>query len=748
MRSILSLTLLLAAVSAQAANLDGNVRTTAGQPLPHMNVTATILPIDDAEDITASATSDESGHFHFENLRPGKYNVAATSDTVCGGATTVDLTAENIAPAAIVAATNCRKISGRVTGGKGAHVIAGHFHDNQTDLYAIALHGDRYAVVIADGGTIVVQAIAPQASSIETPIRGNDDATRDLFLEHRYAAMPAEAQKWVAKQAIPLKTVVAGNGFDDMKPIRDLVGPARIVALGEATHGTREFFQFKHRMLEFLVSQMGFNLFAIEASEPDAIAVDDYVLTGKGDPATALKNLGFWTWNTEEVLEMIRWMRAWNEDPAHERKVRFYGFDMQNPAAARTRLKDWLTTKAPAALPLLEKTAPLDRLGPKKLTADDKKNISEAIAALASSVDGVTPHDPAWQTARHFVDLLQQGLSMMTSDETSSVRDGAMADNIRWILDHESTQSKMVVWAHNGHVSAEELPFAVGGTMGVHLRKMFGKKLVVIGFAFNRGSFRAVDIKKGLIEQKAEPLDVNAFDRGLASAGPPLFILDLRKATGATRAWLAAPLPMRSIGAVYNEAKPKSYVGRIHPLESFDAVFFVNETTAAKQVRTPMPKPAAAAVNLTLDDGINGWSLSPPSRDAGYVVRAATDGCFHGGCAVMSRTGEKKHDGFGSFAQRIDATPYRGKKIHFRARMKSALTGDASSARIWLRVDRPDGMGFFDNMASRAPQSLPDWTDLEIVGDVAADAEAIAFGELFVGEGEAWIDESTLEVVP
>src|SRR5450759_3190554 len=99
MRQILSAFLLFGAVaSACALDLDGVVRTSSGQPLPHMNVTVTILPIDDAEDITASTTSDESGKFHFESLRPGQYNVAATSDTICGGATTVDLTSEKAAP--------------------------------------------------------------------------------------------------------------------------------------------------------------------------------------------------------------------------------------------------------------------------------------------------------------------------------------------------------------------------------------------------------------------------------------------------------------------------------------------------------------------------------------------------------------------------------------------------------------------------------------------------------------------------
>jgi hypothetical protein len=72
--------------------------------------------------------------------------------------------------------------------------------------------------------------------------------------------------------------------------------------MGEATHGSREFFQMKHRMLEFLAEKMGFTVFAIEANWPESLAVNDFVLNGEGDPAVALAGMYFWTWNTEEVL--------------------------------------------------------------------------------------------------------------------------------------------------------------------------------------------------------------------------------------------------------------------------------------------------------------------------------------------------------------------------------------------------------------------------------------------------------------
>ena len=137
---------------------------------------------------------------------------------------------------------------------------------------------------------------------------------------------------WIRTNAIRLSTTEAGRGFADMQALKPLIGDARIVSLGEATHGTREFFQLKHRLLEFLATEMGFTIFSIEANMPEAYRLNDYVLNGTGDPAELLRGMYFWTWNTEEVLEMIRWMREFNA--SGRGRVQFTGFDMQTPTVA------------------------------------------------------------------------------------------------------------------------------------------------------------------------------------------------------------------------------------------------------------------------------------------------------------------------------------------------------------------------------------------------------------------------------
>ena len=154
-------------------------------------------------------------------------------------------------------------------------------------------------------------------------------------------AQQQDPVEWIRANAIRLTTPEAGHGFADLQPLKNVIGDARIVSLGEATHGSREFFQLKHRMLEFLATEMGFTIFSIEANMPEAYRLNDYVLNGTGDPAQLISGMYFWTWNTEEVLAMIGWMREFNQ--SGKGRVQFTGFDMQTPQVAAEIVRTFVT---------------------------------------------------------------------------------------------------------------------------------------------------------------------------------------------------------------------------------------------------------------------------------------------------------------------------------------------------------------------------------------------------------------------
>jgi transglutaminase-like putative cysteine protease len=143
------------------------------------------------------------------------------------------------------------------------------------------------------------------------------------------------------------------------------------------------------------------------------------------------------------------------------------------------------------------------------------------------------------------------------------------------------------------------------------------------------------------------------------------------------------------------------------------------------------------------------WTLAPPCRDQGFELRVEPANT-HGGklCGVLHRDAAKAaRAGFGNCLQELDPAPLRVKRIRFRAWVRTELANEASTASLWLRVDRASGEdGFFDNMGQR-PIRTRDWQSFEIVGDVAADASRVVIGVLLMGGGSAFVDDAVLELV-
>lgn len=167
-----------------------------------------------------------------------------------------------------------------------------------------------------------------------------------LWAQRAALAQPGAGQvQWLRTHLVPIRSAEPTDDLSDLAPLKSLIGDARIVSLGEGTHGTREFFQMKHRLVQFLVREMGFTLFSIEASMPEAYRLNDYVLHGKGDPRELIHGMYFWTWNTEEVLAMVEWMRAFNQ--SGKGRIEFTGFDMQTPDVAMKIVEEFLQQADP-----------------------------------------------------------------------------------------------------------------------------------------------------------------------------------------------------------------------------------------------------------------------------------------------------------------------------------------------------------------------------------------------------------------
>ncbi|MGH9842088.1 MAG: erythromycin esterase family protein, partial [Blastocatellia bacterium] len=382
---------------------------------------------------------------------------------------------------------------------------------------------------------------------------------------------PAQVEavtKWLSSNAVPLKSIEAGHGFADLQPLKRVLKDARIVGLGEATHGSREFFQFKHRMLEFLVKEMGFTVFAIEASYPACMNINDYVLHGKGDRAEALASQKFWTWDTNEVSEMIDWMREYNKTAPAGKKVKFLGYDLQHFGQGLDLVIAYLKKVAPEYAGTAEATYKPLRLSVQDYLKRSEEEMSQTRARLREVIGILAFNQTRFvrQTSTAEFDFVMQHARIplqfddsyarsMKDPKPPFTRDYYMAENIEYLMKTEGPGTKMVVWAHNAHIQTGS--YGQNPAVGGYLRKFFGEAYYALGFSFNEGGFQSRDVsEKGrgaLTEFTLSPAPAGYIDWYFARPGIANYVVDFRGAPkeGKVAQWLLSTLPMRSIGSVF-----------------------------------------------------------------------------------------------------------------------------------------------------------------------------------------------------
>lgn len=355
-----------------------------------------------------------------------------------------------------------------------------------------------------------------------------------------------EAVKCFKSKQIELNTVKYNNGFKDLMSLSPILKDKRIVAMGEATHGTKEFFQMKHRIFQFLVEEMGYNVFGIEASMPDCMEVNDYILYGKGDAKKAVVAMKFWTWNTKEVLDMVEWMREYNK--THAKQIKFYGFDMQSSNSAAKNVIEYLK-KVDSSYESTFDSA-LSQFNDKKLDYGVNKELPIDSIKEIINVSEKKEDEYIKKSSKGQYEMYKQNLKIICefydmlgtkqSDfQRETKRDKYMAENIKWILDYEGENSKIMIWAHNVHVAKGNdnfnglnAEYEEGNVerMGSNLYDMYKDKMYVIGFEFNKGDFSAVvsnkengqkEVKKCTLPSAKEGSVANIF-----SKVNPLFFID------------------------------------------------------------------------------------------------------------------------------------------------------------------------------------------------------------------------------
>jgi len=420
-----------------------------------------------------------------------------------------------------------------------------------------------------------------------------------MLCAHICTAQDTAAMQYIKNNAVKIDTAM--DNLRDLESLKSIFADQRIIGMGEATHGTQEFQLEKFRMLKFLVTKMGFKLFGIEANFTECRQVNDYVLYGTGDAKKAVAGMIFWTWNTAEVVKMVEWMRQYNSDKPDNEKVKFYGFDMQFDGMAIQKISEKLKRLDSAYFnshfAALKDIHLYTKTG---YVAYSKQKRDSVLALIGQTKIYCTGHEQELKKlySAEEVEYNERDLRLLEQcldeDEASTtkkvsinegvVRDKYMAENIEWILRHEGDDSKMLVWAHNAHVSKTGQYF---DSMGQHLKKMYGQQYYVIGFDFNKGTFRARDITPAA-KMELKSFNVAGAENGstgqlFSTLNIPAFFVDMEnpvKTNTVAKKFFTKKIRQRSAGAGFSTDHEKLFYIDVPLYDQYDGLVFINETTA------------------------------------------------------------------------------------------------------------------------------------------------------------------------
>ena len=439
-----------------------------------------------------------------------------------------------------------------------------------------------------------------------------------LLLAHHSSAQDTVqvVTKWLKQNAIPIKHVEAGHGFADLQPLKEILKDVRIVGLGEATHGTREFFTMKHRMLEFLVTEMNFNAFALEASYAACQPINEYVLYGKGDPATVLTGQGYVVWDTEELAEMLNWLRTYNQSVPDEKKVKFYGLDLSNNEIGRKEVLDYLRRVAPgkaaATDSLFRVLAKEEAKWPMQIDSETENTLLQMLPRLQDLIDYLavnkdrfvsssssTEFDQTLQYARVMKQWLMANTTALLPPfiDKGFMRSIYMAENLMYLVDQGGPQAKFVVWEHNGHISRERVFFDGQNNLGYYLRRKYGDGYYALSLEFNEGSFQTRILLPGKVLGDLKvvtvpPAPVGSLPSYLSRTNIGDLILNLRAPVEnpVVEQWLHSPQKVYWVGWVYPEESQDFILALAVKAvkREYDGILFINKTTATRPTKNAL----------------------------------------------------------------------------------------------------------------------------------------------------------------
>ena len=371
----------------------------------------------------------------------------------------------------------------------------------------------------------------------------------------------------------------------EMKPLSAEYIPENIsiLSIGEAAHGCKEMQELKLSVFKEMVEKRGFTAFALEADYGECAEINRYIEGGEGSAEEMVQKFAFPIYHTKEMAELISWMREWNESAPEEKKIRFYGFDMQDPEGSYDFLKDYSLSHKLTTEEEFSKNLDCIKGENFSLNATNAEGVIAFLDSLKEKVEKSSEEENKdKQDFLMELNTVRQAAETWLSKEDSSVlRDRDMEENVKKILEIEQKigSGKLVISAHDGHIQKEN---PIYNSMGVLLTKDFGEAYYAIG----TDVWKVTDNIKVLGEAKrtvqsfvsVDPLAAQArFAKGKKYA---LYFSGITDEKSKVYQLIHTPMKMLQLGEGYSFVMrffPKSYRVESEPVQRYDSMIYLYE---------------------------------------------------------------------------------------------------------------------------------------------------------------------------
>ena len=390
---------------------------------------------------------------------------------------------------------------------------------------------------------------------------------------------------WALKNSQKIKTVELTENQNDLNLLGRIVGNAEVVCLGESRHDIHQQFKIKHRFIKYLVQEMDFTTFVLEASFPYSKIINDYLLYGQGNLDNIMLDMpGWFLWDTHEMEEIFKWLREFNENHNKDEKVKFYGIDIVAPNYALDQIFKYLQkTDKPYYDKIKNRNFARDIINDnnwpvslqryselsgkeKRILSDNYKNLMQHIKQNKNRyISRSSEVEYDWILELSY--CANEANTMFSEEDRFKVgliRDNAMANIALWIKERNR---KIIIWAHNVHIAKSEFtmnmfPDTPIKGMGYILNQELKDKMISIGASFNQGEFQNESRIFG-------PAGSGTIDGTLARLNMNYFILNLKSksANSEVEKWLNTR----------NNLRGQDFEMTCVPVKSFDAMYFTDK---------------------------------------------------------------------------------------------------------------------------------------------------------------------------